>query len=349
MQSSLDTYTAKTPGATKFPIAEAREIVRDLMRPSPLIYWSDFLFHATLGWVALYLAVNARGGSVVAWFLISVLPLFRAAIFVHELTHLGRRSLGMFRVAWNVLCGIPLFIPSFLYQGVHNEHHRQDLYGTQADGEYLPFALDGRRSILFFVGVSFLAPIYFFARFTFLTPLSWLNGTLRSLVLERISAFTIDLNYRRSIASLNTVPGWHFQELAACLCGWTFLAVVLSGRASSAYMVGWYCVATSIFLVNAVRTLVAHRYRNPADQELDLSGQLQDSVNITDNPLAVLWAPVGLRYHATHHLIPDLPYHSLAEAHGRLMERFSAKHLYEGCGCRGLWPALKRLWREAGS
>ena len=35
----------------KFPIREAREIVKDLMPPNAFIYWADFLFHITLGWI----------------------------------------------------------------------------------------------------------------------------------------------------------------------------------------------------------------------------------------------------------------------------------------------------------
>lgn len=34
----------------KIPIREAREIVKDLMRPNAFIYWVDFLFHIVIGW-----------------------------------------------------------------------------------------------------------------------------------------------------------------------------------------------------------------------------------------------------------------------------------------------------------
>ena len=32
-----------------------------------------------------------------------------------------------------------------------------------------------------------------------------------------------------------------------------------------------------------------------------------------------MWAPVGLRYHALHHLFPTLPYHNLKAAHEYLL------------------------------
>ena len=56
-------------------------------------------------------------GAVVA-----VLSLYRAVVFIHELAHLSPGRVPGFRVAWNLLCGIPLLVPSFLY-GSHRDHH----------------------------------------------------------------------------------------------------------------------------------------------------------------------------------------------------------------------------------
>jgi len=102
-----------------FPIREAREIVKDLMVPNTLIYWADFLFHVFLGWGAFVLTLLPSPFSYYpfVFFIVSSLALFRAAIFIHELTHLKKDSFKVFRIVWNVLCGFPLMIPSFLYQG----------------------------------------------------------------------------------------------------------------------------------------------------------------------------------------------------------------------------------------
>ena len=64
-------------------------------------------------------------------FLIAGLMLYRAVIFVHELTHLKKDTFRFFHVVWNFICGYPLMLPSMLYQGVHIDHHKQKLYGTQ--------------------------------------------------------------------------------------------------------------------------------------------------------------------------------------------------------------------------
>ena len=65
--------------------------------------------------------------------------LYRAALFIHEIVHLPENRFIAFRVVWNLLCGIPMLIPSFTYS-THLGHHRRTMYGTNQDGEYLPLA-----------------------------------------------------------------------------------------------------------------------------------------------------------------------------------------------------------------
>jgi fatty acid desaturase len=101
-------------------------------------------------------------------------------------------------------------------------------------------------------------------------------------------------------------------------------------------------------MVNSIRTLAAHRYQNPEENVMSHLNQMLDSVNIPGNGwLTPLWAPVGLRYHATHHLFPDLPYYALREAHRRLIQDQGENSLYGQTVCSGLLPALNQLWKHA--
>jgi len=77
-------------------------------------------------------------------------------------------------------------------------------------------------------------------------------------------------------------------------------------------------ISAAGLLLNSLRTLAAHRYRSEGDP-MTATQQLLDSLNYPRAPwLIPLWAPVGLRFHALHHLFPSIPYHNLAAAHDRL-------------------------------
>ncbi len=77
-------------------------------------------------------------------------------------------------------------------------------------------------------------------------------------------------------------------------------------------------VAAGVMVLNQVRTLVAHLWENEGEA-MTVTAQYLDTVNVPPPTLLpALWAPVGLRYHALHHLLPGVPYHNLAEAHRRI-------------------------------
>ena len=62
--------------------------------------------------------------------------------------------------------------------------------------------------------------------------------------------------------------------------------------------------------------------------------------------LPALWAPVGLRYHALHHLLPSTPYHSLAEAHRRLHAHLGGEGTYVRANYPGLAPLVAKIARS---
>jgi fatty acid desaturase len=59
-----------------------------------------------------------------------------------------------------------------------------------------------------------------------------------------------------------------------------------------------------------------------------------------------LWAPVGLRFHALHHLLPGVPYHHLLEAHRRLVAALGADSPYHRANYAGLPGLVGRLVRS---
>ncbi len=55
----------------------------------------------------------------------------------HEVAHLGGHELTGFKVAWNILVGVPTLTPSTFFTGNHRDHHTQRVYGTPQDPEYV--------------------------------------------------------------------------------------------------------------------------------------------------------------------------------------------------------------------
>ena len=89
------------------PAGGARALLRDLERPLPSLYWTDLLASAGLGWTAfifgcIAITDGAFGFAAVAG-VVAGLALYRAAMFIHELSHLRSGSLPGFTVVWNVL------------------------------------------------------------------------------------------------------------------------------------------------------------------------------------------------------------------------------------------------------
>jgi len=346
--TGAETLAAKD--SDSFPLREAHELVRDLMRPNPWIYWTDFLLNISLGWAAFYVALTSPLWSFwqIGAYVVTVLTLYRAAIFVHELAHLKKGTFKTFRLVWNCICGIPFMIPSFTYDGVHNDHHRRDVYGTQEDGEYLPFATRKPVEMIGYVFLSLLIPLLLLLRFLLLTPLSYLIPPLRKIVWERASSLTIDPYYKRAENAIRNDHNWRQQELGAFLFALSIVGLVYFDVLPYSVLVLWYLIAVMVFILNSLRTLAAHAYRNPGDKHMTHAEQYLDSINVPGNPLITpLWAPVGLRFHATHHLFISMPFHNLGEAQRRLVNGLSDNTLYLSTLRTGLWDALTHIWREA--
>ena len=321
------------------------ELTRDLITARPSIYWPDFLASALLGYAALAVAITTSQGWLVAVAgIIAALALYRATSFIHELTHIRQGALPGFRFVWNLIIGIPLLFPSFLYEGVHTQHHAKTRYGTSEDPEYLPLALMKPWSLPLFIIVSALAPPALIFRFGVLTPLSLIVPPLRRFITARYSALSINPAYRRKAPEGAFARMWAWQEAGASLWSLTLIG--------SVFAFGWRPLITFLAIVsvamvaNQLRTLVAHLWENEGDP-MTVTGQFLDSVNVPPPaPLAALWAPVGLRYHALHHLLPSMPYHSLGEAHRRIVAHLGAGSTYDQVNYTGMFPLVGKIARS---
>lgn len=243
------------------------------------------------------------------------------------------------------MVGIPVLFPSFMYRGVHTEHHRRASYGTKEDGEYIPFGASPFWKSVVYVLQSAYLPVVVAIRFAILTPVSFLHPKLRRLVMLQFSALAIQFSALRKIPTGIDLRNWYVQEVLCWIHSWILIAVFATGTLDLGILLQIYLTMVLLFVVNSIRTIVAHRYRN-LDGEMTFADQLLDSVNVEGGWLTGLWAPVGLRFHGLHHVFPLIPYHSLATAHRALLQKLPADALYRKTVEPTLLAAIGTLWRN---
>ena len=208
----------------------AANLTRDLNEPRSAIYWADMLGSALLGYAALFAAMFVRSTPLaLAAGLVAVLALYRAGSFIHELTHIKKGAVRGFRFVWNLIVGVPLLIPCFMYEGVHNQHHAKTYYGTADDPEYLPLALMQPWTLPLFLIAAALAPIGMLIRFGILAPLSLLSPKLRSIVVGRYSGLQINPKFVRPKPEGEFARDWAWQEAAASIWAIALIAMVATG------------------------------------------------------------------------------------------------------------------------
>lgn len=327
-------------------------LVRELaaLRPHPAIYWGDFTSAALLGWSAFALA-GAFWGSRLAWlaFVVAVFALYRAALFIHELTHLAKGAVPGFHVGWDLLAGFPLLAPSLMYVGSHGEHHKTDVYGTADDPEYAPLAHWSHARLALATLAMLLVPAALVVRWGLLGPLGWAIAPVRRFATGRLSTLAINASYVRREPRGVMARRWRIEEVCCAAVVWAAAAALASGSVAPRWAVLWYALLAAILMLNHARTLAAHRYENQGGRMSD-AAQLADSINLWGpawlRPLTALLAPVGLRFHALHHWLPRVPYHGLGAIHRALAREDSGQASYRSTIVPSISAALLALFAK---
>jgi len=203
------------------------------------------------------------------------------------------------------------------------------------------------RNVGRFLAQIFCLPIFVGLRFFIGTPISFLHPKLRQWMLERASSFVVNFSYRRAIPDNAPRRTWALIEIVCWLRASLIFLLPLLPLVPWTRILQTYSLALLALGLNHFRTLVAHRYLS-IGEKMSFVEQLSDSVNITGVPIVTeLFFPVGLRYHALHHLYPSIPYHNLGIAHRRLNAALPAGSAYHKVTSPGFWSAVRDLMRNS--
>lgn len=325
--------------------SEMKRLVRDLHQTRPAIYWTDLFATAFLGWTAFAVCIILRpfSAAMLCAVGLAALALYRALCFVHEISHQSKRTLPGFETAWNLLVGFPLLMPSYVYSGVHQSHHKLSTYGTAQDPEYLPFASSSFMSAVF-VLQALLIPAVLIVRFVILSPIGFISPRFQKWLAVYASSLTMNIRYRRELSE-ELLRKVRRQSLPILAIWGSALALAVAGVMPWRVFAIWFVVCGVLSFVNALRALGAHAYEG-SGEPFDRTGQLLDSIDTPGASWTELWAPVGLRYHALHHYFPGIPYHNLPEAYRRLVGSLPVSDTYRKMSSPSLRNSLSILLRK---
>lgn len=323
-------------------LVRSKKAVSDLFDPVEWIYWTDFILSVTAAYVCVSLFLAWPMSFLPSWicFLAGTVLIYRSSLFVHEIVHMPRKEMKAFRWFWNFFAGVPMMVPSFSYES-HTHHHSSRHYGTEEDGEYLPLASGSIAGVAIFLAQIFFQPILVYLRYLLLTPFSFVHPEIRRWTLTHASSLVINFKYSNSKRPARHNREDLFWELFTSFRAMVMIGLVIGGVMPVIRLPKLLMVAMFVLTLNHIRTLAAHRYRSHGEAISHLE-QFQDSTNISGNWFTELLCPLGLRYHALHHLFPGIPYHNLGRAHRRLMSELPEGSIYH----ESVYPNFRSVIRE---
>ncbi|MGL4229798.1 MAG: fatty acid desaturase [Casimicrobium sp.] len=323
---------------TNLSIREIRDAMSDLRTPSIYIYVLDIALCALLGWTAFFGFVIIGTPWRYVCLAISACALYRGLSFIHEFVH--QRELSLPRALWHIGVACPLLFPLSLYATVHSVHHSHTAYGSEIDGEYDPIV--GHPISWAIKGLLLLPllPIGLFARFAVLSPVAIASRSWRNRLIPR----AVHLTLRQPFVA--PAPKWGYREMIeeSIASGCCWFLMIHTWFFGWTLLVSWCVLIVCMAFLNHFRMLGStHLYRLELKGR-DTASQISDSMNVIGGgPVTWLICPVGLRYHALHHLVPFVPYHNLAKAHRRLEARLIPTHPYFEAAVENLWRGIRRV------
>lgn len=320
------------------------KLPKEIFEINPKTYWLDFLTCTSIGWTAFILLGKVPLFSIpfFLFYVIATFSLYRAAGFVHEICHQQNNPKfvkGFFSV-WHITVGIPLLFPSFYYD-CHLKHHDCKTYKTSQDPQYPPIKNNPLGIIQLVFLTPILLPIQAVIRFFVLTPLSIIFPSIRKTVESRFSSIAAP-GYMAKFTKKQKKQ-MVIAEIMIMLWGLILAYGFFHQLISCSYLLLWYIVIVSIWILNFFRALGEHSLDRLSENSLSLEEQLLDSYTYPCEAWKQFIFVPGSRYHGLHHLLPAIPYHNLPKGHQILKENLPKSSLYAQTEKQGLLHSVTQL------
>lgn len=241
---------------------------------------------AVLGDWVLILSASAVAVNCPWWMIpISLLVIGNRQQALNNLLHESSHKNLAATAFWNDLigqwlCALPLFTSLDRYRRDHMAHHRH-LGDLTKDPDYLKIAFEPHGWTRLWLGQMFD----------------------RRHIVDFLFGSLLKLNGRERAA---TALWW--------CCALAAVSLAVAPSQAAAFVILWMTARMTVFYPVATFREMTDHYG------LDLTSWLRQSRNVAGSRvLAVLIHPHADGYHLTHHLFPNIPYHSTFRAHRLLM------------------------------
>ena len=320
-------------------IAEINRELSDLYKIKVTRIFFELILYSLLAWTFF---ISSLFYPNIGLIFLSGIFFYKGLSFLHEVSHL-EKIYPQLKTIYNILLGIPNRIPAYTMR-THKYHHGVKTFGKITDPEYENWTKKSKLSLMRPLVLSPFYPLVLILRFG-LWPfvLLILPERFSLKTFESFSSFVMNLKFRRPFG-LTDYKEFKSHDLYCALFFIVSSLILYMNSLLSVYLINWSLMVIGIYIVNTSRALVAHRYmvdQNPnPNKQIE---QLIDSVTIEGRFITPLWAPIGLQFHSTHHLLPRLPYYSLRAAHKRLLNILPKDHEYFKTIEPGFFSAYKKL------
>lgn len=307
----------------------------------PWRFFYTLIHCALLGWGGFALSLYTDGPVFYISYIIGLIFIYKGTLMIHEVAHFQKKVRGL-RLTYNLLFGFFNKYPAYLYD-THAFHHGKHTFSTYKDPEYQYVKPDTIVTILGPIFVSLFLPIFQILRFIILPPFMVLMPyKLKNKIYKHFSTLVFDVKYKRMAKNKSDINQMLRNDLATSFFNLIFIGAIFLGFLPMKTFILWYGMIVFASLLNMYRAKYNHIYNNKSRHAQSWENHLLDCFTIDKGIITEIFSPVGLRYHALHHVMQEIPFYNLKKAHEHLLRNLPKEHIYRQTIVPNLLAAIRK-------